>query len=175
MEINIIGGADCSVQLPFIGSTKHTLYKKHGYHTGMDIKSSDVFSFASGVVIAIGKDNGSYAVTVQYDCKISLRYMHLKAICISLGAVLYRGDKIGTADKHVHFEYITTDKEESIWPVRIGTMTYYKHNPELILSGSVRLNANDWSEVTIAPDGYEEVPLTESMKLEFDCDSRGED
>lgn len=139
MSINIIGGADSKVQLPFIDSDKHPLYKKYKYHTGIDITASHVYSYASGVVISIGSSEDLYAVTVQYDSRISLRYLHLKSVCVSIGDILYPNMKIGTADQYVHFEYVSVSKDNSIWPVRIGTMTYYKHDPELVLNGSVKI------------------------------------
>ena len=139
MGIHIIGEADSIVQLPFISSDKHPLYKKHGYHTGIDLTASDVHSYASGVVISIGRSEDIYAVTVQYDSRISLRYLHLKSVCVYIGDILYPNMKIGTADQYVHFEYVSVSKDNSIWPVRIGTMTYYKQDPELVLNGSVKI------------------------------------
>lgn len=125
------------IKLPWIGDKIDTLFKKHGYHTGLDLYANQVYSFASGVVTSIGKNKSYYAVTIQYDAQTSLRYLHLKTVSIGAGQIVQQGFNIGTADTYVHFEYITKDKKDSLWPVRIGTETYYKHNPLNIIGGEI--------------------------------------
>lgn len=125
------------IKLPWIGDDTDTLFKEHGYHTGLDLYANQVYSFTSGVVTSIGKDKSHYAVTVQYDAQTSLRYLHLKTVSIGAGQIVQQGFNIGIADKYVHFEYVTKNKEDSLWPVRIGTETYYKHNPLDIIGGEI--------------------------------------
>lgn len=125
------------MKLPWIGDKIDTLFKKYGYHTGLDLYANQVYSFASGVVTSIGKSKSYYAVTIQYDAQTSLRYLHLKTVSIGAGQIVQQGFNIGTADTNVHFEYITKDKKDSLWPVRIGTETYYKHNPLNIIGGEI--------------------------------------
>lgn len=125
------------IRLPWIGDETDTLFKRHGYHTGLDLYANHVYSFTSGVVTSIGKEDSHYAVTVQYDAQTSLRYLHLKTISVGAGQIVQQGFNLGTADQYVHFEYITKNKKDSLWSVRIGTETYYKHNPFDIIGGEI--------------------------------------
>lgn len=95
--------------------------------TGINIYGDGVYAYASGVVLAVGKDEAYYTVTVQYDTYSCLRYGHLDNVDVSAGDIIQSGFRIGQAHKFVHFEYVT--KSSSIWPVRVGTETYYKQDP----------------------------------------------
>lgn len=127
--------SDREIKLPWIGSKKHELYKEFGFHTGIDLYADGVYSFCYGVVTNVGTDGDHYAVTVQYNAFASLRYLHLKSVSVKAGEIIQQGFNLGTADKYVHFEYVTKDKGDSIWPVRIGTETYYKHDPLDMIGG----------------------------------------
>ena len=131
-QINL---SDREVRLPWIGSDKHKLYKEHGFHTGIDLYAYGVYSLCNGVVTSVGNDGKHYAVTVQYNAFASLRYLHLKEPSVDAGQIVQQGFSIGTADKYVHFEYVTREKGDSNWPVRIGTETYYKHDPLDMIGG----------------------------------------
>ncbi|MCM1226429.1 MAG: M23 family metallopeptidase [Clostridium sp.] len=132
-----ITDSDKGIRLPWIDDKKDSLYKENGYHTGIDIYADNVYSFASGVVISVGKTDKFYAVTVQYDSNIALRYLNLMTVSVSAGQAVQAGFNIGAADKYVHFEYVTKSKDNSMWSVRIGTETYYKHDPMKITGGQV--------------------------------------
>lgn len=123
------------IKLPWIGDAADILFNAHGYHTGLDLYTNQVYSFASGIVISIGKNKSHYAVTVQYDAQASLRYLHLRTVSIGVGQIVQQGFNLGMADRYVHFEYITKNRDDSLWPVRIGTETYYKHNPLDMIGG----------------------------------------
>lgn len=123
------------IKLPWICDASDILFNEHGYHTGLDLYTNQVYSFASGIVISIGKNKSHYAVTVQYDAHASLRYLHLSTVSIGVGQVVQQGFNLGMADRYVHFEYITKNRDDSLWPVRIGTETYYKHNPLDMIGG----------------------------------------
>ncbi|MCM1222702.1 MAG: peptidoglycan DD-metalloendopeptidase family protein [Lachnospiraceae bacterium] len=130
-----ITDSDRGIKLSWIGNKKDALYKEHGYHTGIDIYAGNVYSYASGVVTSISMDKNYYAVTVQYNAFVSLRYLHLESVSVSAGQPIQQGFKIGNADKYVHFEYVTKKQGDSLWAVRIGTETYYKHNPMNMIGG----------------------------------------
>lgn len=134
-----------NILVPWISSEKSEWYQiHHGFHTGLDIEANEIYSWESGVVTQIGQsENNLYSVTVQYSGQISLRYMHLKSVYVNTSDVLFAGSFIGIADKHVHFELLINDPNSSNWPVRIGTITYYKHDPEDLFTGKILLNAND--------------------------------
>lgn len=165
------------VLVPWIESTADAQYKSYGgYHTGIDLKADEVYSCESGVVTQVGTDSsGMYELTVQYDAAVSLRYMHLKHVSVRAGAILHKGDFVGTADKYVHFEYISVNAEGSKWPVRVGKVTYFKHNPELLFSGQVLLNSNDWSAIQVVTTYYNTpYEIDSGMQSEFEDNNRGD-
>lgn len=123
------------VRRPWIGDTKNPLYKQYRYNTGIDLYGEQVYSYANGVVIAVGSSGRTKSVTVQYDIFSCLRYENLSSISVSEGDIVQAGFNIGKAHGYLHFEYITKFKDTSIWPVRIGTETYYKQNPVGLLGG----------------------------------------
>ena len=163
-QINL---SDSEIRLPWIGSEKHELYKKHGFHTGIDLYADNVYSLCSGVVTNVGSDGKYYAVTVQYDGNISLRYLHLRSVSVKAGQTVQQGFSIGVADKYVHFEYVTRTKGDSIWPVRIGTETYYKHDPLELNLVSITDDIYDTSDIV-------EV-ITDETQAEFTNGKGGSD
>lgn len=121
------------VRLPWIGSDKNSLYKEYKYHTGIDVYGKSVYTYAPGVVLAAGSEDGLYTVTVQYDAFSCLRYGHLNFVEVGAGDIVQAGSKIGIADKYLHFEYATKEKRNSVWPVRVGSQVYYKQDPALMI------------------------------------------
>lgn len=169
--------SDTNILVPYIDSQSHSWYKKYGgYHTGVDVEGSEIYAYQSGVVIQIGDlDDGLKAVVIQYTANISLRYANMSSLLIKMGDVIKPGELIGIAKKFVHFEYLSKTKENSMWPVRVGTMTYFKHDPELIFDDVVKLNANDWSQIKIADTTSRPYVLRDSQYSEFDTDGSGGD
>lgn len=103
-------------------------------YTGTDITADSVYSYASGVVLAAGKEDLlHYCVTVQYDVFNILRYCNLKTLNVGAGDTVQNGSLIGSADKFLRFEYATKEQGSSKWPVRIGTQTYWKQDPERLI------------------------------------------
>lgn len=103
-------------------------------YTGTDITADNVYSYASGVVLAAGKEDLlHYCVTVQYDVFNILRYCNLKTLNVGAGDTVQNGSLIGSADKFLRFEYATKEQGSSKWPVRIGTQTYWKQDPERLI------------------------------------------
>ena len=158
---------------PFISNEYSYEFKKYGgFHTGVDIDIVNVTALASGVVTNIGKDSDGTAVTVQFDANTSLRYLHLKTVSVNTGAIINKGDTIGAADRFLHFEYIKPTKGNPAWPVRIGSVTHYKHDPTPIIDGSLVIdntdawynNVNlgieqfgDYADVAVAPSTNEDM------------------
>ena len=120
---------------PYIDNENHSWFKQYGgYHTGVDIEGLEIYSYQSGVVTQIGNmDNNLYAIVVQYTASTSLRYANMSSLFVKQGDVISQGQLIGIAKKFVHFEYLTRDKGTSEWSVRVGSITYFKQNPELII------------------------------------------
>ena len=73
------------------------------------------------------------SVTVQYDVFSCLRYENLSEVSVAVGDIIQAGFYVGKAHSYLHFEYITKGKDSSLWPVRIGSETYYKQNPISLL------------------------------------------
>ena len=169
--------SDTDIIVPFIDNKKHTWYQKYGgFHTGVDITGESIYAYRSGVVTQIGTSfDNLYSVVIQYTAKVSLRYANLSSVLVTEGDVIRQGQYIGIAKQFVHFEYLTSEKGNSKWPVRVGKLTNFKQNPEQLFDGTVVLNANDWSQITIANTAPRAVTLTESQKLEFDVDGSGGD
>lgn len=103
-------------------------YAQYTYQTGVDIYGGSVYSYADGVVVAVGRDaDDLVSVIVQYDAYSCLQYCHMAMSMVEAGDVVQAGFALGVTHGYVHFEYLT--KEESRWPVRVGTETYYRQNP----------------------------------------------
>lgn len=102
--------------------------------TGTDIIADNVYSYASGTVLTASKEDLlHYCVTVQYDVFNILRYNNLKSVNVGAGDVVQNGSLIGSADKFLRFEYATKEQGSSKWPVRVGTQTYWKQDPERLI------------------------------------------
>ena len=103
-------------------------------YTGTDITADNVYSYASGTVIAVSKEDLlHYCVTVQYDVFNILRYNNLRSVNVGAGETVENGNLIGKADKFLRFEYATKEQGSSKWPVRVGTQTYWKQDPERLI------------------------------------------
>lgn len=163
-----------NILVPYIDDEKDSWYKQYGgYHTGVDVEGLETYSYQSGVVTQIGKmDTNLYAIVIQYTASTSLRYANMSSLCVKQGDVISQGQLIGIAKKFVHFEYLTKDKGTSMWPVRVGSMTYFKHDPELLFDGTVQLNANDWSKIQVADTTSIPYVLRESQESEFGVNGR---
>lgn len=163
-----------NIVAPYIDNEKHDWYKKYGgYHTGVDIEGLEIYSYQSGVVTQIGTmDNDLHSIVIQYTASTSLRYANMSSLCVHQGDIIRQGQIIGVAKKFVHFEYLTKDKGTSKWPVRVGSITYFKQNPELLIDGAVKLNANDWSKIQIADTTSIPYALRESQESEFGVNGR---
>ena len=103
-------------------------------YTGTDITADNVYSYASGTVLTVSKEDLlHYCVTIQYDVFNILRYNNLKTVAVGAGETVQNGSLIGTADRFLRFEYATKEQGSSKWPVRVGTQTYWKQDPERLI------------------------------------------
>ena len=102
-------------------------------YTGVAIPANTVYSYADGVVLAVGYVAPYYCVTVQYDVFNLLRYDHLSSVDVGAGEIVQVGTAIGIADHFVQFEYATKAQNSSKWSVRVGTQTYWKQDPKELL------------------------------------------
>lgn len=99
-------------------------------HLGVDVRADDVCTMCDGVVISVFKDgDGLFGVTIQFDGEYLFRYMHLKEINVGLNDAIQMRYRIGHASKYVHVELLSKSKGDRHYPVRVGSMTYYKQDP----------------------------------------------
>ena len=115
----------------------------NAYHTGIDIKAENVYCPCKGVVIYSGLVENKPSVTIQYSPNICLRYTNLKQTNVVAGQLIYDNQNIGIADGHVHFEYLTSEKNEPNFRVFFNSkVSYfmYKHDPMLVLEGNIQFD-----------------------------------
>lgn len=110
------------------------------YHTGIDILGKDIFCPCNGVCIYVGLVDSQLSCTIQYSQNICLRFSNMAYLDINQGDVVSYDQKIGQADKYIHFEYLTSERTYPYFRVFFNsTQSYYmyKHDPMLVLSGNV--------------------------------------
>lgn len=163
-----------TVLCPFIPNSSSEEYKQYKkIHDGIDIRCVSVHSACQGVVSFIGTnhEDGTQEVTVLYDARQGMRYCHLEKVLCKLSDIVDTGEWIAEAKDFVHFEYIdNSDKDRPIWPVRVGSQEFFKHDPtkyatgELVIPNRV-LNTvyTEWD-----PENLPSVNLSDDMMEEFD-------
>lgn len=111
------------------------------YHTGIDIKAEEVYCPCKGVVVQRCLVDGYQSVIVQYSEHIALRFSHLKESYVQDGQIILDDEKIGLADKFVHFEYLTNaDNDPTIRIYIMPGVELYMHDPRLVLSGNIQFD-----------------------------------
>ena len=143
---------------------------KEPYVTGYDIVcSKDVYNVAYGKVVFIGHtENNGRNVTVKCNNNEILRYSNLKDVSINEGDTLRVGDRIGTPNRYVHFEYATSWKGDSIFPVRVNEMKYFKQNPEDILEGKYTPTPQVELQFQSGPPTTTGITYSDLQKHEFE-------
>lgn len=163
---------DFKVTVPWISVKDRAEYYRYGtLHTGIDIAGTRVYSYSQGVVLSVGIQGEKMVVAIQFDARTLFRYCNLRSVDVSAGDIVEAGERIGLCKDHVHFEYCTTS-EKSLFPVRIGEITYFKQDPMPVLLGEKIIKANDWSKVQIGDNGTETAPnLTPAEQDEFEVNN----
>lgn len=157
---------------PYIESKENSHYNAYGgLHDGVDIEAKSVHSICQGVVLLIGQNkfDNLYEITIQYDANICLRYCNLDMVYVSAGDAVIDGTMVGNAYRFVHFEYINRTQAMSPWPVHIGPVTYYKHDPEQFADKLLILPDTTQVEMTVITpaDEFDPIEFTEAMSEEF--------
>lgn len=121
---------------------------KRPYVSGFVLNTTELYNICPGKVVDVNNDNDGYSVSVLINSSQLIRYTHLKEVFVSENDQIFIGDMIGFANKKSIFEYCTDTQKDSIWPVRIHNMTFYKHNPDEILTDKLRpqieIDDRDW-------------------------------
>lgn len=98
------------------------------------IKTTDVYSISTGLVISLGEDpkKKTKTLTVQADAQHWIRYSNLKDCVRHVGEHIDVESYIGTASGNlVRLEYCTA--QESQFPVRELGVTLYKQDPTYLI------------------------------------------
>lgn len=153
--------ADSEVLQFWVGDKDNDEFKRtHRYHTGVDIAGTDAYSIVPGKVIQVSKENNTYCVTVQYESNSCVRYKNLQCVEVDINQTVEVGTLLGKAIRSIHVELLRSI--QSMWPVRIGGRTYYKHDPyELIVQGY-----QDTTEYFISSEQLGELKDTELAELD---------
>ena len=139
---------------------------KAPYVTGVDIITSDVYNLAYGQIVYIGQYEGHYLVDIKSNNNEVLRYCNLNYVNVQPASYIREGTKIGTAQKYVHIEYVTSWRGDSVFPVRINDLTYYKQDPQDVLDGVYTVVPTATLDYA-AHDKLNPVEYTEEQKAEF--------
>lgn len=155
-------------------SVFYTIYK--GYHTGVDLEATQVYSLYDGVVVKIGKNNLGCSVIVQTGSSFCISYGNLKDVSLREGQSISSGDVLGSVDKKVHVEYYTT--KQSSWPVRVGTRTWYKNDTsEILYTKKTEMTSSQFSSLNIHEMSDYPGGVTDELNDEADyilSDNKGE-
>lgn len=122
-----ITNTDAQVIKKCVLSDESQLYKTYGgYHTGVDLRATSIYSQFDGLVIWIGHVDTFYNIVVQSGSSTCLNYAHVSECSVTKGQSVNAGTKLGTCAKYVHVELLTVD--QSNFPFRVGGVTWYKHD-----------------------------------------------
>ena len=148
-------------------------------HTGVDIEhKGSVFNMCEGVVLFIGKSFNMDGITivVQYSTTQCVRYSNLSYCYVRIGQPIKRGIRLGECNGNIHFEYLTTHVSSVPECIRIGSVSYYRHDPQCIIDGSVLLSDSGIDSLTIVTkdDKVPDIEMTQAMNDEFNINNRGE-
>jgi murein DD-endopeptidase MepM/ murein hydrolase activator NlpD len=97
------------------GMRYHPIYKDYRRHTGVDIamSSGSIIGSADGGKVVYSGYNGGYGLMIKIDhgANIETIYAHLSKSYVSVGDMVYKGEKIGLSGNtgvstgpHLHFE-----------------------------------------------------------------------
>ena len=111
-------------------------YNTTGYHTGVDIECSEVYSGFPGTVILVNKpDCKTYTAIVQYNAENAFAYCNLQSVNVEEGQQVDTDDLIGTCSKFAHVEYLTKSNPNK-FRVLLTKQVFYKHDPiNILLNG----------------------------------------
>lgn len=121
---------------------------KPPYVSGFVLDSEVLYNICPGKVVDVNNDEDGLCVTVLINNSQIIRYTHMKEVFVEENSNLFIKDMIGFTTKNSMLEYCTDAQKDSIWPIRIHNMTFYKHNPEEIIQDKLRptieVDDRDW-------------------------------
>lgn len=104
-------------------------------NTSINVATQYVYNIVDGYSLQIEENivaaGTRYIVNMKISNDLIIRYLNLKELYIPSRYAIPEKFRIGKADGVVGIEYCT--RVISNYPVRIGTFTYYKHDPTAFL------------------------------------------
>lgn len=129
------------------------------------IPCDQVYNLYYGQVVNISAADGRAVVNVKCNPSEILRYGNLKELTCAKSYFADPGAQLGVADEYVVFEYCTLWQGQSVYPVRVNNITYYKQDPTDVLNGTY----------TIRRDGAQEQGYTRNRdRVRFTTDKQRE-
>lgn len=127
MISTLTGSPDSIIKIPYSD--------KEPYAPFVDIYCDEVFSVTYGKIVFVGSDGQHNMVTVKVNDNEILRYGHLTGYEFRAGTPIEPGIRLCKADRWVRFEYCTSWKGDSKFPVHVGKFCYFKQDPTDIIEG----------------------------------------
>ncbi len=138
----IITHANSVILLPYIDSEDSPEYRinKHTLHDGINLQCTNVYSPCNAVVIQAALCDTGYCIILQYSTSICLRFANIDECLVVPGQLILSDTLIGKCSNYVHFEYLNIQPSIPSWIVRVSSLELYKHNPILVLDGSIEFD-----------------------------------
>lgn len=114
----------------------YTLMKDKAFNlvTSAIIKTTSVYAPYTCVVLYVSLSSAnSYTVIIQYDADKLFKFSGLSKVNVNEGDIVHFDTLIGIAEHEVKFEYLTSIKRTSEFPVRVNKYTYFKQDPNPVL------------------------------------------
>ena len=169
---------NCPISNSAVDIIKSFRVSEDNIHSGVDIEyTGQVHSICEGVVIFVSSPDAAetHSVIVQYNRHICIRYDNLFETQVQLGQAILRQHILGSCKKFVHLEYLTDQNIHPTIPsVRVGSKTYFRSDPQLIIDESINLPDSGINDVIVATDSkHNDITLTPDMDNEFNINNRG--
>lgn len=133
---------DSEILKECVMSSDNKLYSEYkGYHTGIDLSATKVYSLFDGLVVWIGNVTKGHSVIIRTGESFCMSYMYILSLPsnIQKGRAVSKGQYLGDVYKYVHVEKLGQTKSK--WPVRLGVETWYKEDPTSMLYGGYNTTA----------------------------------
>lgn len=155
------------IEYPEVG-TKYGFGKTaDDVHTGVNIKSKNVYSICDGVVIDSAKYINGNMVLIQYDKTICFLYSMIRESFVVPGQLIRKGTILGTTDDFLHFEYLRTDNNPLSVTFIYKSVALHPNDPIHVLDGSYNFYSSTESKYSnYALEGdYSTEIITDFSKL----------
>lgn len=136
----LITNSDAKVLKEYCVDKTNPLYQKYrGFNTSLNLSASKVYNLYYGRVVMItGSSRFMYEVVVKLNDHQAIKYGNLKSVSVSQGQDADIGSEIGTANKYVAVEYMSTYVKNQ-YSFRINSIQMYKDDPAKLFDDSLHI------------------------------------